>query len=51
MQIKLQMLIVISEVQDIYVHHICKECKGKQWNSIIKATKTIKIMYLVFFWK
>ena len=38
MQMKLQMLIVISEVQYIYVHYICKECKGKEWNSIIKAT-------------
>jgi DNA polymerase III alpha subunit (gram-positive type) len=28
MQIKLYMLIVISEVEDIYVHYICKECKG-----------------------
>jgi hypothetical protein len=42
------MLIVIGEVHDIYVHYICKECKGKQWNSIMKATKPIKIMYLVF---
>jgi DNA polymerase III alpha subunit (gram-positive type) len=43
MQIKLQMLTVISEVQDIYVHYICKECKEKRWNSIIKANKSIKI--------
>jgi hypothetical protein len=28
MQIKLHMLIVISEVQDIYVHYKCKEYKG-----------------------
>jgi len=43
------MLIVISEVQDICVHYICKECKETlRFHYNRKATKAIKIKYIVF---